>query len=227
MPRTTLRVNIPQPGILLAVPPLARYLTFSLKPGVNPRKPLRGLRDVADGERVVAGIGESLALALGRNIEGLRAFPSHTGAGFEVPSTPSALWTWARGEDRGEFFHRSRLIERTLAPAFPLEQVLDAFRHDRGRDLTGYEDGTENPKGAKAREAAIARRPAGLEGSSFAAVQQWVHQFERFEAMTPRQRDDAIGRRRSTNEEIAEAPPSAHWCPGTRRGRLELGALGL
>ena len=28
--------------------------------------------------------------------------------------------------------------------------------------------------------------------------------------MTPRQRDDAIGRRRSTNEEIAEAPLSAH-----------------
>ena len=199
-----------QPGILLPIPPFARYLTFSLKPGANPRAPLRELRDVADGERVVTGVGESLALALGRNIEGLRAFPSHTGAGFEVPSTPSALWCWARGGDRGELFHQSRLIERTLASAFRLEQALDAFRHDRGRDLTGYEDGTENPKGAKAREAAIARRPARLEGSSFAAVQQWAHQFERFEAMTPRQRDDAIGRRRSTNEEIAEAPLSAH-----------------
>ena len=199
-----------QPGILLPIPPFARYLTFSLKPGANPRAPLRELRDVADGERVVTGVGESLALALGRNIEGLRAFPSHTGAGFEVPSTPSALWCWARGGDRGELFHQSRLIERTLASAFRLEQALDAFRHDRGRDLTGYEDGTENPKGAKAREAVIARRPVGLEGSSFAAVQQWAHQFECFEAMTPRQRDDAIGRRRSTNEEIAEAPLSAH-----------------
>ena len=33
----------PQPGILLPVPPLARYLTFSLQPGVNPRGALRKL----------------------------------------------------------------------------------------------------------------------------------------------------------------------------------------
>ncbi len=210
MPRITMRVNTPQPGILLPIPPHARYLTFSLKPGMSPRGPLRELRDVVDGERVVVGIGASLALALGRNIEGLRTFPSHTGAGFDVPSTPSALWIWARGDDRGELFHRSRRIERTLARAFQLEQALDAFRHDRGRDLTGYEDGTENPKGRKAHRAAIVQAPSRLTGSSFVSVQQWTHQFERFEAMTPRQRDDAIGRRRSSNEEIDGAPPSAH-----------------
>ena len=203
-------MNNAQPGILLPVPPHARYLTFSLTPGVSPHATLREFRDVADGERVVAGIGASLALALGRNIEGLRAFPCHAGAGFDVPSTPSALWIWARGEDRGELFHRSRLIERTLARAFRLEQALDAFRHDRGRDLTGYEDGTENPRGRKARMTAIVQAPSRLAGSSFVAVQQWVHEFGRFDAMTPRQRDNAIGRRRSSNEEIGGAPPSAH-----------------
>ena len=202
-------MSTPQPGILLPIPPLARYLAFSLRPGANPRAALRELGALADGERLVAGIGESLALALGRRIEGLRAFPSGAGAGFEIPSTPSALWIWARGEDRGELFHRSRLVERALAPAFRLEQALDAFRHDRGRDLTGYEDGTENPKGGKARKAAIVAAP-GLASSSFVAVQQWEHRFERFDAMTPRQRDAAVGRRRSSNEEIAGAPPSAH-----------------
>jgi putative iron-dependent peroxidase len=120
------------------------------------------------------------------------------------------LWIWARGEDRGELYHRSRHLERTLAPAFRLERALDAFRHDRGRDLTGYEDGTENPRGAKARKAALVQSPLRLAGSSFVAVQQWEHQFARIDAMTPRQRDDAIGRRRSSNKEIAGAPPSAH-----------------
>jgi putative iron-dependent peroxidase len=199
-----------QPGILARIPPLARYLAFSLKPGANPRAPLRELRAMADGERAVVGIGESLALALDRNIEGLRAFPSFPGAGLDIPSTPSALWIWARGEDRGELYHRSRHLERTLAPAFRLEQALDAFQHDKSRDLTGYEDGTENPRGAKARKAALVQSPSRLAGSSFVAVQQWEHQFARFDAMTPRQRDDAIGRRRSSNEEIAGAPPSAH-----------------
>jgi len=199
----------PQPGILLPVPPRARYLTFSLQPGLNPRGTLRKLAALADGNHLVAGFGESLVLALGRRIEGLRAFPSGTGAGFDIPSKQSALWIWARGEDRGELFHRSRLVERTLAPAFRLEQALDAFRHDRSSDLTGYEDGTENPKGRKARKAALVADP-GLAGSSFVAVQQWEHQFERFEAMTPGQRDAAFGRRRSSNEEIAGAPASAH-----------------
>jgi putative iron-dependent peroxidase len=51
---------------------------------------------------------------------------------------------------------------------------------------------------------------SGPAGSSFVAVQQWVHQFERFEAMTQGQRDNAIGRRRSDNVELGGAPRSAH-----------------
>ena len=171
-----------QPGILAPIPPHARHLTLSLRPGANPRPQLRKLSRLVDGGHTVAGIGASLTLELGRNIEGLRGFPAYTGAGLEIPSTPAALWLWVRGEDRGELYHRSRLLERALAPAFQLTQALDAFRHDRGRDLTGYEDGTENPKGRKARAAAIVRTPSRLAGSSFAAVQQWEHRFERFEA---------------------------------------------
>ena len=199
-----------QPGILLPVPSHARYLTFSLRPGGNSRAALRALRDAIDGRGVVAGIGESLVLALGANIPGLRTFPPQAGAGIDVPSTPSALWLWVRGEDRGELFHRARCLERALAGAFRLGSCVDAFRHDAGRDLTGYEDGTENPKGAKARAAAIVNGSAGPAGSSFVAVQQWVHRFERFDAMTASQRDNAVGRRRTDNVELANAPLSAH-----------------
>ena len=41
-------------------------------------------------------------------------------------------------------------------------------------------------------------------------MQQWVHDFGRFQAMSPHQQDDAVGRRRSDNVELADAPPSAH-----------------
>jgi putative iron-dependent peroxidase len=43
-----------------------------------------------------------------------------------------------------------------------------------GRDLTGYEDGTENPKGKKAEKAAIVASGTGFAGSSFVAVQRWT-----------------------------------------------------
>jgi len=200
-----------QPGILAPVPRHARYLTFSLKQGVQPREAVSALATAADGETCVVGLGALLLFALQKEIKGLRPFPHHRGEGFEVPSTPAALWCWLRGEDRGEIVLHGRAIEKMLAPAFETTSVIDAFRHGRGLDLTGYEDGTENPKGKKAVEAAIVndQRP-GFGGASFVAVQQWVHDLDKFAAMPRKQQDNTFGRRRSDNEELGNAPVSAH-----------------
>ena len=58
-----------------------------------------------------------------------------------------------------------------------------------GSDLTGYEDGTENPKGRKAAKAAIVAAGAGLAGSSFVAVQRWAHDLDYFSTCRPARRD--------------------------------------
>ncbi len=200
-----------QSGILSPVPVVARHLFFAAAPGTRVERALRALRDCADGDATVAGIGMSLVQALGREMRGLRVLPSLAGAGFEVPSTPAALWCWLRGDDRGELVHRARRIERALAPDLLPELAVESFRYGSGRDLTGYEDGTENPQGEKALEAAIVRGGgSGLDGASFVAVQQWRHDFARFESMTADEQDRAIGRRRLDNEELGDAPPSAH-----------------
>jgi putative iron-dependent peroxidase len=186
-------------------------LWFTVNQPAQAREGLRALGAAADGERLVVGIGASLAQALGVTLPGLRPFPSFTGSGFDVPATPMALWCWLRGTDPGEVWHRARRLEQALAPAFRCEQVLDTFLHDSGRDLTGYEDGTENPKAEKALAAAIVDgQGVGLDGSSFVAVQQWQHDFARFEAMSAVEQDHTIGRQRETNEELADAPASAH-----------------
>ncbi len=200
-----------QPGILAPIPRHARYLTFGLKQGVRPQAALRALAAIADGESCVVGLGAVLLFALQKRIEGLRPFPHHKGEGVDVPSTPAALWCWLRGEDRGEIVLHAREIEKILAPAFETTGVIDAFKYGRGLDLTGYEDGTENPRGKKAAEAAIVRdKRAGFGGASFVAVQQWVHDLDRFGAMPRKDQDNTIGRRRSDNQEIAAAPLSAH-----------------
>lgn len=200
-----------QIGILAPLPRLARFLTFALKLGVGPRRALQSLRDFADGNKIVVGLGYPLALALERNIPGLRTFPSHLGGGIVVPSTQAALWCWLRGSDRGELLHQSRKIIGAISSAFDCESVLDGFLYDTGRDLTGYEDGTENPQGERAIAAALVQgQGKGLDGSSFAAVQQWVHDFTRFESLSSTEQDNSIGRRRSDNQELADAPSSAH-----------------
>lgn len=200
-----------QDGILAPVPTQGRYLTFSAHAKVAPQRHLQAFARLIDGADCVAGIGQSTLAACGASIPGMREFPSFSGKGFAVPSTPAALWCWLRGDDRGEFVHRTHEIAAVLKPAFELDAVVDAFRHDGGRDLTGYEDGTENPKGRKAVAAAVASSlGGGRDGSSFVAVQQWVHDFPQFEAMSSREQDNAIGRRRRDNKELAGAPASAH-----------------
>jgi putative iron-dependent peroxidase len=200
-----------QPGILAPVPAHARYLFFATLGTGSPAACLRALGDLVDGDRTVVGLGPSLVDALGRQIPGLRNLPRFAGARVEVPSTPEALWCWLRGDDRGELLHRSRSIARLLAPAFRLSRTLDAFKYGAGLDLTGFEDGTENPKGEAAIAAAVAAgmSPA-LDGGSFVAVQVWLHDLDAFERLSATQQDNVVGRHRIGNAEIADAPASAH-----------------
>lgn len=210
-----------QPGILDSVPGAGRYLFFSLVDASGaPELPeaLRRLATVADGRSAVVGVGPSLVAALGARVPGLREFPALKAA-VEVPVTPGALWCWLRTtdhSDRGDMVHLTRHIERALAPVLHLDRAVDSFRHGQGPnghglDLTGYEDGTENPSGDDALAAAFVQgQGAGLDGGSLVAVQQWQHDFGTFEAMPAQEQDNTVGRRRADNEEIDDAPPSAH-----------------
>ena len=147
---------------------------------------------------------------MGVKIPGLRVFPA-LNAMVENPSTQHALWLWLLGDDRGELLHRSQAIEAALAPALSVLQVTEGFRYNTDRDLTGYEDGTENPVDDAAVEAAIvANAGAGLDGGCFVAVQQWQHDLNGFAARPQTEQDNLIGRRKSDNEELEDAPLSAH-----------------
>src|SRR5882757_1293243 len=50
----------------------------------------------------------------------------------------------------------------------------------------------------------------GIDGSSYVAVQQWLHDLDAFEALADDARDNSIGRRLSDNEELEDSPTSAH-----------------
>ncbi|MDH5182999.1 MAG: Dyp-type peroxidase [Gammaproteobacteria bacterium] len=201
-----------QTGILAPLTPHSRFLYFIMEPETaDVAHTLAHLSEFVDGEQTIVGLGQSLILALGKTLPGMTVFPALVGPGFEVPSTQYALWFWLRGDDRGELHLRSREIEHSLAMDFRLEEVLDGFVYADSRDLTGYIDGTENPQDDAALAAAMVQGVGeGLDGSSFVAVQQWQHDLEYFEHMSEEDQDNIIGRRKSDNEELADAPESAH-----------------
>lgn len=199
----------PQAAILEPIPFVGRSLTFRVAPETDVEAALRRLRDGLSLECGVVGIGEPVALALGKTIDGLRTFPAMSGPACSVPSTQQALCFLLRGKDRGTVFDLTQDIRELAAEAFVLVDSVDTFKYREGRDLTRFEDGTENPKGKLARQYAIVGE-GPLAGSSFVAVQRWMHDLVRFRKFEEARREELIGRRAETNDEIEDAPPSAH-----------------
>ena len=203
-----------QASILPGSPRVARYLSFSLGSDISPEASRTLVQELEVDESITVGIGQPLVRFWGAQLGGLRTFPSLSGPGVQVPSEQHALWMWLRGDDQGELVHRGNGLIESLAAGFHPEQVTDTFKYgseELGKDLTGYEDGTENPTGDEAVAAAIlAGDEAGMAGSSFVAVQQWIHDLEMFTALPQSEQDNIIGRRKSDNSEIGDAPESAH-----------------
>lgn len=197
-----------QKAILVeTVPPLARHLFFTLSEPEQLEAALTRLAQVAKGDATLVGFGASLLQAAQVQLDKLRVFPALSHQGIDVPSTQHALWCWLRGDDRGELLYRTREIEKALAPALQMVQVTDAFRYLSGHDLSGYEDGTENPVDDEALDAVFdTQAPYG----SYAAVQHWEHDLEFFKSLPQSEQDNIIGRRLSDNEEFDDAPESAH-----------------
>ena len=199
-----------QPAVLDPPPPFARVLTFDLRSGADARPALDRLRDWFAPERTVLGVGLPLVVSLGKSVPGLRAFPALVGPGASFPSTQGAVWAMLASGD-GDLQDRATGLSAALGDAFVLREEVATFRHREGRDLSGYVDGTANPVEDLAVKAAIlSNRGAGLDGGTFCAVQKYVHDLRRFSGLTGDARDHVIGRSLATNDELPDAPPTAH-----------------
>lgn len=198
-----------QPTILAPVPPHATFLFLDRHHEVPASDALQDLAAL-DIEGLVVGLGSTLLSALGKAIPGFRPMPQIFGEGIATPCTPSDVCIRIEGGDPGEVLHRERAVTAALE-SWEVTDSVDAFMYRDSRDLTGYEDGTENPKGDDAIAAAFrSNQGPGIDGSSVLAVQRWVHDLQVFDAMSREAQDHTFGRNRETNEELDDAPPSAH-----------------
>jgi putative iron-dependent peroxidase len=200
-----------QPALLAPIPAHGRYLVFGLGPGADAPAALRRLQKLRLPEGTVIGLGEPLTYAAGAAVSGLRTFPGISGVGCTFPATQGAVWISLGGRDAGELLHRGRALREVLGEGFRIEEDVSCFKYGTGRDLSGYEDGTENPKGKDAEGVALVQGDGpGRDGSSFVAWQRYLHDLSRFDQLSPKARDHLIGRHHGTNVELAHAPASAH-----------------
>jgi porphyrinogen peroxidase len=207
-----------QAGILAEVPRQAGYLLLSREAGAQPpavakalKRLVAALKNLPEANKAgaagmhVLGLSDLLARSLGRPIAGHRPFLALANAKVDLPVTQSDVLVWLRGSDQGDLFHDMRRLCASVHGVLKVDSFVQAFKHRKGNDLSGFEDGTENPKDDLALACALQE-----DGSSLLAQQRWEHHFARFDAMTPKARNHALGRDLSSNEELDDAPASAH-----------------
>lgn len=202
--------RVHQASVLLPPSAYGRSLVLRRSLGGAPRAGLARLAAGFRPEWGTFGIGEPLALTLGGTVPGLRSFPALASA-EPIPSTQGDLWIFLRGDDRSTIFDLGERLAALVDGGFEITDEMETFLYAGGRDLSGYEDGTANPADADERHAvAVCGDDTATPGSSFVAVQRWSHDLARFRRHTEPERDAIIGRRIADNEEIDDAPESAH-----------------
>ncbi len=199
-----------QTDILSDVPAHASFLFCDLRPGQDPAALVAALGASPHPAQLVVGLGARLLAALRVSLPGMRPMPALVSPSVSTPVTPADVFFRVSGADPGEVLHRERALLASL-PALAVTDRVDGFSHRGGRDLSGFEDGTENPVGDAALRAAMQHGVGpGIDGSSVVAVQRWLHDLDALQRMSLAQQNHTIGRDLHSNEELEDAPESAH-----------------
>jgi len=116
-----------------------------------------------------------------------------------------------------------RFLDQVPGQLTVLEEV-HGYRYLDSRDLTGFIDGTANPRGReRAAVALIGKEDPSFAGGSYALTQRYVHDLEKWAALPQPEQEAAIGRTKPESKELKQAPPSAH----IRRAELHEGGQEL
>lgn len=135
------------------------------------------------------------------------------GAGRRIaPATQHSILVWVHGNNHSANFDAAMAVTSALASVATLSLEKIGFLYKDSRDLSGFIDGTENPKGRG--QALVALIPDGEVGAggSFVMSQQWVHNLASFHALSQRQQEEVIGRTKPDSIELDDEcmPENSH-----------------
>ncbi len=212
----------PQTGIFALGDAAHIYLEFALTPGTNAEQLVRAVVKVHEPRTTVGGVN----VVIGFRPEVWRTVaPDETPAeltgfnaplpgsdGYSMPATQADLWLWIAGASYDVVFDLAREAIAKLAPHATLASELDGWSYRHSRDLTGFEDGTENPALMIAPAiATVADNEPGA-GGSVLLYQQWVHQSQAWEGIGDAAQERVIGRTKPDSVEFPEdvMPKDSH-----------------
>lgn len=163
---------------------------------------------------VIVSFGKTLWSKLSNvSPKGFKNFVSLKGTnGYEMPESQADLCFRVIGDDPSFVLDATIKIEETLKGVFDIVISENGFIYKDHRDLTGFVDGSANPKEEKKFLAALI--PEGEEGAngSFVFNQKWVHNLEKFNQLPVSVQEKIIGRTKTDSIELEgdDMPDNSH-----------------
>jgi putative iron-dependent peroxidase len=213
------------------VAPLTRaaiFLVATLKPGFGNRTLIRSFcadlaaifravefRDLEAGLSCVIGFGSDAwdqLFGAPRPAE-LHPFREIRAGARHAVSTPGDLLFHIRAKRMDLCFEMATQIMARIGEAVSPVDEVHGFRYFDDRDLLGFVDGTENPRGDEVAEAAlIGDEDATFAGGSYVIVQKYLHDLAGWNALSTEAQERIIGRTKLSDIELDDAvkPTSAH-----------------
>jgi putative iron-dependent peroxidase len=211
--------------------PLTRaaiFLVVILNPGSESRTTVRSFcpdlaalvravetRDLEAALTCIMGIGSEAwdrlfglpRPAMLHPFRGIRAGERH------AVSTPGDLLFHIRAKRMDLCFELATQIMARIGDAVTLADEVHGFRYFDDRDLIGFVDGTENPRGKAAIDAVvIGEEDAAFAGGSYVMVQKYLHDLNGWNALSTEAQERIIGRKKLSDIELDESikPTSSH-----------------
>jgi len=172
-------------------------------------------RDIEAGLTSVVGFGSDAwdkLFGSPRPAE-LHPFREIRSGGRHAVSTPGDILFHIRAKRMDLCFELATVIMDSIGDAVSIADEVHGFRYFDDRDVIGFVDGTENPRGEAAREAAmIGDEDPAFAGGSYVIVQKYLHNMKAWNGLSIEAQEHIIGRRKLSGIELsdAEKPSSAH-----------------
>jgi putative iron-dependent peroxidase len=203
------------------VAPLTRaaiFLVLTVKPGDENRAALRSFcgdlsgifraveyRNIEAGLSCIMGIGSGAwdRLFGQPRPADLHPFREVRAEARHAVSTPGDLLFHIRARHMDLCFELATQIMARIGSAVAPVDEVHGFKNFDDRDLVGFVDGTENPRGEAITDAAlVGEEDAAFAGGSYVMVQKYLHDMNGWNALSIEAQEKIIGRKKLSDIEL-------------------------
>ncbi|OZB06994.1 MAG: peroxidase [Idiomarina sp. 34-48-12] len=135
----------------------------------------------------------------------LASFPDLSDGDRHTPREAADLLLCIRSDRFDVNFQAARTLMEWLGHDVELVEQSNTFRFMDGRDLLGFIDAPDNPRGMRRREVAVVSDDAIFKGGSYVFTQKFRYDLRRWEQLSTEIQEHVMGRKKVTGERISEA----------------------